>query len=339
MKNPRENPSPSTSVNPYDPTSGRPPDPTLQQSSRPVCERAAQSVSREDVRVLKKSRSEEQVSTIIPEHEPMVLEDGMISHVEQSVSLSPLVEVDKHVNPLAKKASYASKVVNGHRGRFGSGVEMDPKGEDIKLLPEDIIIDKTDGCCANVVPMGDDSHGAAGSCSTEFRPAKDAKGADLYGPWMIVDNRKRYPSPRSRNVLPKDVSMECLSGSRFVVLDDAERDMSDAPHCEPENGIPEHGVSVRADRGKGIMDTSVVPGRTPIVHLNVAFLESNPSRKTRGAKARLEELGDAPIVMVQGESYYAQDIGAFGQPPGFDPTSAEMVDVVVQDGSTTELIQ
>ncbi|KAK8623769.1 hypothetical protein V6N13_065132 [Hibiscus sabdariffa] len=135
----------------------------LHLSSTPVRERAMQSVSVEDARDQKKSIIEEYVSNTDLEHEPMALEDGVVSPLEQFPGSTRPSDPGKLENPLTDKGSYVSKVAQGQHGMFGSGLEMDPDDDDIELLPKDIVI---------VMEPVD----------SEFRSAKDAKGTDLYGP-------------------------------------------------------------------------------------------------------------------------------------------------------------
>ncbi|KAK8605065.1 hypothetical protein V6N13_082522 [Hibiscus sabdariffa] len=117
------------------------------------------------------------------------------------------------------RVSYASKVRNSGSGvgNTQDGLDIDPNR--VVVLYEDCVINHTESC---VVGRTKDIV-VGNSPPVSFEPDKSSGAASnsntLFGPWMVVDTRRRRQQPSSMVNKPSVVSSLRSTGSRFTILE------------------------------------------------------------------------------------------------------------------------
>ncbi|KAK8708269.1 hypothetical protein V6N13_059313 [Hibiscus sabdariffa] len=159
---------------------------------------------------------------------------------------------------VSAKVSYASKVRNSGSGvgNTQDGLDIDPNR--VVVLDEDCAKDIDVGNSPPVSVEPDKSSGAAGNSDT------------LFGPWMVVDTRRRHQQPSSTINKHSAVSSLQSISSRFMVLEP--ESIQQLPLILPEG---------EGDVQRTVADVDASP---PGVVLNVAYRASNPDKKLKSTR-------------------------------------------------------
>ncbi|KAK8574425.1 hypothetical protein V6N13_034299 [Hibiscus sabdariffa] len=114
--------------------------------------------------------------------------------------------------------------------------------------------------------------------------------SNLYGPWMMVENRRRQ-TPRNACNLSSEVRNGRVSGSRFASLVDEGLD---------ERQLEESGFVLATKTGGVVVVHEDVVNPKGVVHMHanktVAFLASNPDKKSKARDKGTKEIGVVPTV-------------------------------------------
>ncbi|KAK8487930.1 hypothetical protein V6N11_014387, partial [Hibiscus sabdariffa] len=108
---------------------------------------------------------------------------------------------------------------------------------------------------------------------------KNAEGGDgLYGPWMMVDNRRRRPANVGRDVRDKQLGSAGANGSRFYVLnvDDIEYVQDASPERNTSRSVQ---VMDTIDPNSIITPAPVITQSDEVVK-STAYRASNPTKKS-----------------------------------------------------------
>ncbi|KAL4295420.1 hypothetical protein GQ457_12G019050 [Hibiscus cannabinus] len=114
--------------------------------------------------------------------------------------------------------------------------------------------------------------------------------SNLYGPWMMVENRRRRTPGNARN-MSSEVRNERVSGSRFASLVDEGLE---------ERQLEELGVVLGTETGGVVVVHEDVENPKGVVHMHanktIAFLASNPDKKSKAQDKGTKEIGVVPTV-------------------------------------------
>ncbi|KAK8656110.1 hypothetical protein V6N13_108669 [Hibiscus sabdariffa] len=185
----------------------------------------------------------------------------------------------------ASKPSYARKVVVGQQPH----AKANPSyfGEDVIVCPEDVIYsygkENFRSTKANVVP--NDSNGTNILPTDKGKSSVDA-AEGLFGPWMLVENKRQRMASGSNTVNQKDQLGSAVSGSRFQVLEGVD-DVDEGAKVKGNNGVQSKSVDVNAPATTSVHRELAL---RPIVSLNATYLASNPSKKTLKSSSSIKGL-------------------------------------------------
>ncbi|KAK8547842.1 hypothetical protein V6N13_116068 [Hibiscus sabdariffa] len=190
----------------YEIASSRPPDGIPQVSRFPPLERLASPTLLEQQRSAKKAKGNSEIDS---GHDSMTIDD------DQSVGPT-VVETDMNQqtegNQDGEKSTYVGKVMaNGSVGIGGNGPTVYGHSKD---------------CC----PLSKKKDEVAIEAGIDKQPDVLISESNLYGPWMVVDNRRRRTFNSTRGDTLGASKSKPQSGSRFEVLD--VDDGSDQQHNE-----------------------------------------------------------------------------------------------------------
>ncbi|KAK8540591.1 hypothetical protein V6N13_027110 [Hibiscus sabdariffa] len=159
---------------------------------------------------------------------PLALEDQRFSKPE-TVNQSDLPNQVPGVQGASPKISYARMVAGdiGSNNNFDDIVDLTP--DKVIVRDEDCVIDHSGEyptiafsdheVCPRNEKVKDKAVQTTSSVEDLVIKYKNAEGGDgLYGPWMMVDNRRRRPANVGRDVRDKQLGSAGANGSRFYVL-------------------------------------------------------------------------------------------------------------------------
>ncbi|KAK8503518.1 hypothetical protein V6N12_066205 [Hibiscus sabdariffa] len=217
-----------------------------------------------------------------------------------------------------KKESYASMAAKSS----GAGVRGKPAAtltdEEVIILEEDVIVDKSGAIPS--IQFSDRVHdqvncnmrnaiivhllgrtigkeAASGGVDQELNqnpePDVTISESNLFGPWMVVEHRRRKPVITKRDVGPAVHDFSINRGSRFAALEVPDDIGLLGSKDEIVQGVTR---TVEADVRSG-------EGRTAppqmVVHKNTAYVASNPEKKSRNNRKMTSPPAVLPIVEGQ----------------------------------------
>ncbi|KAK9046118.1 hypothetical protein V6N11_052018 [Hibiscus sabdariffa] len=209
---------------------GRPPDALPLVCSGPVLERPGSPLADDIQRDIKKLKGPE-TAILADASAPMEFDEshsGKEGPVE-IVDLSPEHGRDSGVTGGKSRVSYASVVGRSLKGdeQVQDGVVLDPNK--VIVLDEDCVVNR-DGqfptirfssrdLCSHTVRKTTDSADAeqpTNNINAPVRPDTSAEG--LFGPWMVVDTRRRRTLAGKSAPKGVDAGLHRVNGSRFAIL-------------------------------------------------------------------------------------------------------------------------
>ncbi|KAK8672631.1 hypothetical protein V6N13_110996 [Hibiscus sabdariffa] len=278
---------------------GRPPDDVVQLSCPSPLERSRDPGNPEHEPVDKKARSQEELL----DASMMEVEDGqrdsLFAEAETDIAGTTLVDPASggqergHVENLKGRDSYASMVSRNSGPSGVQGGVRDAGSAEVTVLESDYVIDRSgpfptvkfsdkDDCerlNKTVAPIGEPVvEGIHVNHEEPLGPLKD----DLYGPWMVVDTRRRRGlgnSGPAKDVSGNKARPSTSHGSRFAELevedvmipnDDSIEQVSEVRVLNTEN------VITKNTAGRGSKSTV----QQPTFVKNAAYKASNPDKKS-----------------------------------------------------------
>ncbi|KAK8576168.1 hypothetical protein V6N13_090645 [Hibiscus sabdariffa] len=177
-----------------------------------------------------------------------------------------------------------------------SGVDLLPKtgprtADTVLLDPADLGKESYDVYQSSKGSSGIVSGGAADSASLDkAKPVESISDANLFGPWMVVDNRRRR-SGMARN--PVGNGNGGISGSRFEVLHNV--DENNDGTIIPEGGVADNlrlpASLLASTSGVAASMIQAVEGEG-----NVSSVVSNPGGKAKNRKSAFQTPAVVPLV-------------------------------------------
>ncbi|KAK8528389.1 hypothetical protein V6N12_074919 [Hibiscus sabdariffa] len=214
-------------------------------------------------------------------------------------------KTDSGVQGISPKASYASMVTGKTASNSNYDDIPDLTPDKVIVRDEDYIIHKS----GEYPTIAFSNHGycprnekvVSDKTTTEKEVVIDKAnntevGEGLYGPWMVVDNRRRRSTNSGRGTSGKRLDHIGANGSRFSALNESDMEYVQDDSVERNTTEP---VSV-------IHKTSLSPGTTSdpaaVRHTEIinstAYVASNPSRKSKGNKDNERQAQAFPVVPV-----------------------------------------
>ncbi|KAK8709255.1 hypothetical protein V6N13_060280 [Hibiscus sabdariffa] len=275
----------------YENPGGWPPERVHQVGVPPVLERMCSPVEWEDQRVVKKGKNctlDELALGVSGELNDMDTENNTVLSVDGLVNagdkMPPLVEQGTGLYT----ASYASVTAKGSMVDEGHGTEdyLDPDA--VVALDEDCIIENSkkfptikfseqENC--KMAKMATESNGSPVDGIPIAALNEGSHPSDLYGPWMVVANRKR----RVASTVGKDQARASGSGSgsRFTALQVDEL-AGNSDEIQDNASAMEHDAGMSGlDAGNGVVSPTMAVEQHPQSSKNAAYMESNPARKNK----------------------------------------------------------
>ncbi|KAK8548664.1 hypothetical protein V6N13_054557 [Hibiscus sabdariffa] len=265
---------------------GRPPEemPAIDKTS--VRERQASPSPLDSDRSSKKGRSE--VPGVMHDSDSdMDAEGGLlpISGVDLLQKTGPRTADTVLLDPADQgKESYVSKLLGAQKNGGIGGSSKSFTDAEITILDDDVLMDSKGS-------SGIVSGGAADSASLDKeKPVESISDANLFGPWMVVDNRRRR-SDMAQNLVGNGNGG--ISGSRFEVLHNV--DENNDGTIIPEGGIADNLRSpaslLASTSGVAASMIQVVEGEG-----NVSSVVSNPVGKAKNRKSGFQTPAVVPLV-------------------------------------------
>ncbi|KAK9029969.1 hypothetical protein V6N11_031408 [Hibiscus sabdariffa] len=214
------------------------------------------------------------VDDVLPLHSRTVA-----SHEEPGTGNAGDVDTDQ-----GKKESYSSMAAKssgaGERGKSAA-----------TLTNEEVIILEEDEACVKGMEA------ALGGVGQEFiqnpEPTVTIFESNLFGPWMVVEHRRRKPVVTGRDVEPAMQDFSNNRGSRFAALKVPDDIGLPGSKDEIMQGVTR---TVEADVRSG--EGRTAPPRM-VVHKNTAYVASNPMKKSRNGHKMTSQQAVLPIVEGQ----------------------------------------
>ncbi|KAK8488417.1 hypothetical protein V6N11_034399 [Hibiscus sabdariffa] len=229
-----------------------------------------------------------------------------ISHGKVSNADNTVLEIVTELGLVDNgKASYASKVV----GVQAKNNKVNPSlfGEEVVVGEEDVLVDQyglipsimfsdqvldqvdysmrnalivrllgKEDCQTNLIRMTSDekleNNGSLVDKPTELVDIQ----TDLFGPWMLVENRHWCVQTESRSIAVKQKGKGLVAGSRYKVLEDI--GSADTDSTPTVHGVESTMELARTPTTMSVKQKIVVAHRA--VSKNIAYLESNPPKKS-----------------------------------------------------------
>ncbi|KAK8577096.1 hypothetical protein V6N13_122091 [Hibiscus sabdariffa] len=246
--------NPNTHVDEHAMQSGhivRPPEQLLQVSSSPVLERLGSPL--EDGRDTKKHRSQGD----------LVSGDMLNESMETYEVATNGENGPPKVRPSYAKMAATLPQQNSVRMNLNSENEIEVPDED---------------CCPGMDKhAGESQENNISTHETDRFPSFSSKGADLYGPWMVVEDRRRRAESSNATGKSGEVVERGKPSSRFEVLE-----VEETPEIADEFNDP---------RGKSSLPR--VPQESII--RNAAYMASNPNKKKKKQQG-LEKASDSIVL-------------------------------------------
>ncbi|KAK8597548.1 hypothetical protein V6N13_094951 [Hibiscus sabdariffa] len=266
---------------------GRPPDLVLQVSSSPVLERPGSPL--EDGRGTKKQRNLADPISVDVEDESMETDEAANNRVTGAAEARP------------SYARMAAKLPQQYSFRRNLNSE-----NEIEVLDEDCSVDESgpfpiirfsDKICFSCGVYGHSMEGCRGleertgevhtsgepAVGDDRTPSFSSKGAELFGPWMVVENRRRRTKPSSATDLSVGLAARSRNSSRFGVLEEYEESMEvDVPTDRDDASHLSQGVAIPGIR-------------------SAAYIASNPDKSKKKKKGMAESHERVVLPFIPGQ--------------------------------------
>ncbi|KAK8648888.1 hypothetical protein V6N13_129630 [Hibiscus sabdariffa] len=294
---------PVTVLTPLVNSGGRSPEVVPGIQSGPSLERPASPTSVQEQPVHKKNRTADIEGDVVQEMVMDTLED--MENGEHGKGTAGVVGSDQ-----GGKASYAHMVAKSgsdeERGKSAATLT----DEEVVILENDVLVDRRgaipsiefsdrvhDQVDRNMQACTKGKEAASGSAGQEGNqcpePSVPISESNLFGPWMVVDNRRRKPVGNGRAVEPVMQEGRGHRGSRFTALE-----VSDDGGLLRGSGEDVHGdppmVEADARPRAGSMEFPRVTREK-----NSAYVASNPEKRTKNGRKN----NSSPVVLpiVEGQ--------------------------------------
>ncbi|KAK8583322.1 hypothetical protein V6N13_022029 [Hibiscus sabdariffa] len=202
---------------------GRPPDGVPLVSSGPVLERPGSPLTAAVQSEAKRFRLPEEVR-LAGNYTAMDVE-GEPSLFEGQTRVVGL-QSDSEQNPRIPRVSYANMVGRSlwKEDQLQDGVALDPnknleyEGLQNVCFKCGVYGHSQESCSVDNRPVNNESHSQQGTKQGGMEEAFETSTDGLFGPWMMVDNRRRKPQAMKLNSKGSEQSFRKNNGSRFAVL-------------------------------------------------------------------------------------------------------------------------
>ncbi|KAK8663463.1 hypothetical protein V6N13_083282 [Hibiscus sabdariffa] len=168
---------------------------------------------------------------------------------------------------------------------------------------------------------------ALGGVGQEFiqnpEPTVTIFESNLFGPWMVVEHRRRKPVVTGRDVEPAMQDFSNNRGSRFAALKVPDDIGLPGSKDEIMQGVTR---TVEADVRSG--EGRTAPPRM-VVHKNTAYVASNPMKKSRNGHKMTSQQAVLPIVEGQVATVVSRKAQVQGVRRGASTSVSGFIDSVV----------
>ncbi|KAK8517562.1 hypothetical protein V6N13_127731 [Hibiscus sabdariffa] len=267
----------------YADTGGRPPDGILQIPIPLTLERPASPSPLEGQSVAKKVRNDEDLNSVaagdVIDMEAELGDDVTVKKADLcATKVLNSDSASNRTNVMDGKArdvsSYASKVVNGEQMDTGGKQKIGFIEEEDNCSPPKACEDNPNMVDSDITPRG----------------SNKISDSNLYGPWMVVDTRRRRTIRNTRFEVGNTSGTQALQGSRFAALASENNDEHVVAPLSGMRTMHEIGSNLNGDRQVGKFTEQHTTNR------NEAYMTSNPDRKSKASKRVTESINVVPIV-------------------------------------------
>ncbi|KAK8660892.1 hypothetical protein V6N13_051799 [Hibiscus sabdariffa] len=272
-------------------TSGRPPEGVTEMGALPILERPASPLASKEQQLAKKSRGFDSVVDFGCDP------NAAINMETDSIHSERLGEPLNEKSNLHGKETYASMAAKGRSGNGISVLGNDTDSDEVVVLDEDCTVDDS-GCGKSSLPEEDPRPVIPGSA---LNSTIERSNTSLYGPWMLANTRRRGTAKVANSVNPTAANHNYARGSRFAALHVEEAVDVAAGVSELVAGaeVPNSEATLQGQASRGVPAVAAVPRHE--IMKNVAYLASNPTRKSKKGAASKDVIGELNVVPVSSE--------------------------------------
>ncbi|KAK8652849.1 hypothetical protein V6N13_126872 [Hibiscus sabdariffa] len=268
---------------------GRPPESIPHVTFNQPLERVGSPLAAEDQPVVKRGRNNFVAMDNMEVSESMEMEaDGMLSTKERE---APAGDASTGTQP---RVSYTHVVRDSLRGKDHTPIFEDLNQDKIIVRDEDCVVDHLGRFPR--ISFAESVHAQVDltSISTVTGPTLEScnitSSKELFGPWMVVDNRRRRTPPYKPSGGRQDLVVTEPRGSRFAVLD------SGATVEDMITGGVEVSPQASDELAPTVTDVQVAPG--PGIVRTATFGAETPQRKPKSSSASSSRIETIPMLLV-----------------------------------------
>ncbi|KAK9011241.1 hypothetical protein V6N11_044095 [Hibiscus sabdariffa] len=267
---------------------GRPPESIPHVTFNQPLERVGSPLAAEDQPVVKRGRNNFVAMDNMEVSESMEMEaDGMLSTKERE---APAGDASTGTQP---RVSYTHVVRDSLRGKDHTPIFEDLNQDKIIVRDEDCVVDHLGRFPR--ISFAESVHAQVDltSISTVTGPTLEScnitSSKELFGPWMVVDNRRRRTPPYKPSGGRQDLVVTEPRGSRFAVLD------SGATVEDMITGGVEVSPQASDELAPTVTDVQVAPG--PGIVRTATFGAETPQRKPKSSSASSSRIETIPMLL------------------------------------------